>query len=113
MFELTAGEDEGDDNNDNEGYDEPPPGPSLDLRGQVKAHTDRATGVAATRRRAVTVGEDGIVTLVDLQRLSDAGGGGGGGDAGGVVWTGRARGAMPLSGVTFQGESEEVRSTCR
>lgn len=95
-------------------------GPSLALRGQAAAHTARATGVAASRRRAVTVGEDGLASLVDLQRMVENGSGGGGAGAGGggraageqgagVIWKGSAKGALPLSGVTFQGESEEVR----
>lgn len=91
----------------------PVAGPSFTLKGQVVAHTDRATGVAATRRRCVTVGEDGTVCLFDLHRL----GGGmpgtinrsGGGSSGGVaMWKGSAKGGLPLSGVAFQGESEEV-----
>lgn len=108
LFELTPGDDFDEDEDDSAGN-----GPSLGLVGQVPTHSDRATGVAATRRRAVTVGEDGVASVVDLQRLADDGGGGGGGGAGagagaGLVWTGRTKGAMPLSGVTFQGESEEV-----
>lgn len=73
---------------------------------------ERAVGVAATRRRAITVGEDGMASVVDLQRLGRgggaAGGAAGGGDGGSVVWRGKAKGALPLSGVTFKGESEEV-----
>ena len=79
-------------------------GPSFVLRGQVAAHADRATGVSATRRRCVTIGQDGAACLVDLHRLEETGGG----RSGGVVWEGKAKGGLPLSGVTFQGESEEV-----
>lgn len=110
LFEL-AGGDDGDQRDDDR--DSAASGssssPSLDLRGQVASHTGRATGVAATRRRAVTVGEDGVASLVDLQRLADGGGGGGGGaGAAAIIWAGAAKGALPLSAVTFQGESEEV-----
>ena len=107
MFELTPG-----DRADDEGS--PAPGPSFSLQGKATAHTARATGVAATPRRAVTVDEDGVAVVVDLQRLGGSGGGVGvGGDgagdgAGCVLWKGQAKGAMPLAGVTFQGESEEV-----
>lgn len=122
MFELTFGDGrqyDQDDLQDGSGDGSGAAGgPSLTLRGQAAAHTARATGVAATRRRAVTVGEDGVASLVDLQRLESGGGGGGfggavggreGGERGGVVWTGSAKGALPLTGVTFQGESEEVK----
>lgn len=95
----------------------PVAGPSLVLKGQVVAHTDRATGVAATRRRCVTVGEDGAVCLFDLHRLGGAipgtisrsDGGSSSSSSGGVaMWKGSAKGGLPLSGVAFQGESEEV-----
>ncbi|CAN0327985.1 unnamed protein product [Ascophyllum nodosum] len=82
-------------------------GPSFVLRGQVAAHADRATGVSATRRRCVTIGQDGAACLVDLHRLEETGGG----RSGGVVWEGKAKGGLPLSGVTFQGESEEIFAT--
>lgn len=93
----------------------PVAGPSLALKGQVVAHTDRATGVAATRRRCVTVGEDGAVCLFDLQRLdggipSTISRSGGSSSGGFAMWKGNAKGGLPLSGVAFQGESEEVRA---
>ncbi|CAN0470758.1 unnamed protein product, partial [Ectocarpus sp. 12 AP-2014] len=50
LFELTPGDDFDEDEDGSPGD-----GPSLGLVGQVPTHSDRATGVAATRRRAVTV----------------------------------------------------------
>eukprot|EP00903_Cladosiphon_okamuranus_P016356 g15084.t1 len=115
LFELTAGDvqydqDGGQYQDGNGDGSAAAASPSLALHAQVATHSARATGVAATRRRAVVAGEDGAASLVDLQRL--VGGGGGAGDSGGgVIWTGSATGALPLTGVTFQGESEEVFAT--
>lgn len=59
--------------------------------------------------------------MVDLHRLDGEGvngfgsgsgsSGGGGGSRGGdcATWRGKAKGGLPLSGVTFQGENDEVR----